>query len=447
MTTKNILTDFITDSRYEDFPTEVIYLAKQAILDVLGNIIAGFPTKASTIARRFASNFTHPQDSTLFGNERKVPCAFAAFANALMASDLDADDGHRGAMGHPGSAVITSSMAVSEKDGLSGKKFLEAIAVGYEIAIRMGAVANREHEKRFLGSGNWSSFGATAAVSKLTNLGRDQCTNALGICEAHSPTAPMGWMFSRKYSMIKEAIGWGAFTGVSSALLAKEGMTGIFALGDENQEVMNTLGTEYEFKKIYFKEHASCRYTHSAIDGVLRLKKETGFKDEDVVQINVGTFSFALGLSSQNPKTIQEAQYSIPFTVGAALTYGQVGPTEICEEKLRDDRILALASKVHLYLDPEAQKRFPSFILARVEVNFIDGAKLALDSVPIRGDHQNPFTEQELDEKFRRFARILLKDEDIDKTISLVKNVERIENTRSLVEEVSSAINNSNRKA
>jgi 2-methylcitrate dehydratase PrpD len=131
---------------------------------------------------------------------------------------------------------------VGERNQVAGKRFLEAVVVGYEIGIRMGVIANTGYENRFCGSGNWSSFGATAAVSKLTNLSNEECSNALGICEAHSPMAPMGWMFSGDYSMIKEAIGWGAFTGVSSALLAQRGMTGIFAFADDYEAVINTLG-------------------------------------------------------------------------------------------------------------------------------------------------------------------------------------------------------------
>ena len=447
MVPKEIVADFITRSRYEDLPSDVIRLAKRSLLDVLGNMIAGFSTRASTLARRFASSFTHPQESTIFGNENRVPSAFATFANALMGSDLDADDGHRGAMGHPGAAVIASSLAVGEKYGLSGKRFLEGIIAGYEVGIRIGIITNREHETRFWGSGNWCSFGVTAAASRLMGLGREKCLNALGICEAHSPMASLDWMFSGNYSMVKEAIGWGTFTGVSSAILAEEGMTGIFSLADDNETIMNTLGREYEFKKIYFKKHAGCRYTHPAIDGVLRLKKERIFRHEEIEKINIGTFSFGLSLSSQNPKSIQEAQYSIPFTVGAALAYGQVGPAEMCEEKLRDERILAFARKVHLYLDSDIQKRFPSLTLARVEVTLTDGSRLAADPAPMQGDYQNPFTDEEMDERFQRYARTLIDEEDISDIISLEKRVEEIENIKVLIEMVNFAMRRSIRRA
>jgi len=440
---KSTVADFIVDSVYEELPAEVISQAKRCLLDVLGNMIAGFSTMASTIARRFASSFTNPQQSTLFGNENRVPCVFAGFSNSIMASDLDADDGHRGAMGHPGAAIVPASLAVSEMYSLNGRKLLEAIAIGYEIGIRMGMVMNQAAENRFWGSGNWISFGAAAAVSKLLNLGKDECMNALGICEAHTPMAPMNWMFSGHYAMTKEAIGWGTFTAVSAAFLAKEGMIGNFTLVNSDASgIMNTLGKEWEINKIYFKSHSSCRYTHPAIDSILQLKKKFTFNETEISCINIGTFRFALGLNSTSPMSLQEAQYSIPFTVGAALAYGRVGPTEISKERLNDDRIITVAKKVHLYNEPDTDNHFPKQTMARVEVKLKDGRSLTMDPIPLRGDYQNPFTEEEMDEKFRCYASTLLVDEDIRGLISLGKKVEEIENTSRLTEKLNGAIIN-----
>jgi 2-methylcitrate dehydratase PrpD len=131
--------------------------------------------------------------------------------------------------------------------------------------------------------------------------------------------------------------------------------------------------------------------------------------------------------------------------VGTALAYGQVGPTEINEDRLHDDRILALADKVHLHLDPDIQKRFPVSTLARVRIRLIDGRELVLDSIGTRGDHQTPFSEAELDQKTRRYARVLLNEEEIDELISLCKAVDDIEDIAELVGATSSAIKKSDR--
>lgn len=443
MDIRNKILEFIIHSTLEDFNPDVVLLAKRSLLDVVGNIIAAVDTKASIAARNFASGFTYPQEATLFGSKQKVPCAFAAFANSMTASALDADDGHRGAMGHPGSAVVTSSLAVGEKAKLNGKSLLEAIVVGYEIAIRMGIIANRHHQAQFIGSGHWTSFGVVAAVAKLMKMGKEKCLNALGICDAHTPKAPMYWMFSGNHSMIKEAIGWGAFTGVSSAMLTNNGMEGTFSIRNDGKEYFDTLGTEFEFEKVYFKQHSCCRYTHPAINGILLLKNSKKFKNEEIDKINIGTFDFALNLKSHSPKSIEEAEYSVPFAVGAALAYDRVSPREICEEKLKDNKILALANKVHLYLDADIQKQFPGQTLARVELKLTDGSTLTADPFPLKGDYQNPFTQEELEDKFRRFAASRLELEHLNEIILLCHKSDNIDDISSLVTRVECAVNNS----
>ncbi len=441
---KNHIADFIIQSTYEELPVEVRSQAKLCLLDVLGGMIAGFPTASSMVARKFASSFKEPQESTLFGNESKVPCIFAAFSHSTMSSDLDADDGHRGAMGHPGAAIIPASLAVGEMHRISGRTFLEAVAIGYEIGIRMGMIVNRTAKTYFWGSGNWVSFGVTAAVSKILNLGKDECMNALGICESHTPMAPMNWMFSGHYSMTKEAIGWGALTGISAALLAGQGMTAnvTFAI-DKNVEILDTLGKDWEINKIYFKNHSSCRYTHPAIDSIIQLKSQSNLKENEISRINIGTFRFALGLNSTSPKNIQQAQYSIPFTVGAALVYGQVSPNEISEARLNDERIITSAKKVHLYLDPEIENHFPQQTRAKVEVELKDGTLLKIDSIPIRGDYQYPFTKKEIENKFWSYTRNYLSDENIERLISYCDKIDGVEDITTLITEIQRAINNS----
>jgi 2-methylcitrate dehydratase PrpD len=243
--------------------------------------------------------------------------------------------------------------------------------------------------------------------------------------------------------MIKEAIGWGAFTGVTSAMLANKGMRGTFSVSKDEKDKFNSLGTEYEFEKVYFKQHSCCRYTHPAINGVLWLKNSKKFENKEIAKINIGTFDFALNLRSQKPKSIQEAEYSVPFTVGAALAYGQVGPTEICEERLQDSKILALANKVQLYLDADIQKQFPTHTLARVEVELTDGSTLTVNAFPLKGDYQNPLTQEELEDKFRRFSASRLKDTHINEIISFCNKADQIDDISSIVEHIGSAINNS----
>jgi 2-methylcitrate dehydratase PrpD len=91
----------------------------------------------------------------------------AAYLNSLAVSAHDLDDGHRGAIGHPGGAVIPAVLAeldLAELDPAApAVDLLDAVVVGYEAAVR---IAEARDPGRFTRSatGRWASF-AAAAVS------------------------------------------------------------------------------------------------------------------------------------------------------------------------------------------------------------------------------------------------------------------------------------------
>ncbi|NIP85425.1 MAG: MmgE/PrpD family protein, partial [Planctomycetales bacterium] len=83
--------------------------------------------------------------------------------------------------------------------------------------------------------------------------------------------------------------------------------------------------------------------------------------------IDVETFAKAARLAHPRPATTEEAQYSLPYPVAAAVWawadgneawYG-VGPRRLLEDRLHDDRVLALAGRVNLIADPGLTARFP----------------------------------------------------------------------------------------
>jgi hypothetical protein len=72
-----------------------------------------------------------------------------------------------------------------------------------------------------------------------------------------------------------------------------------------------------------------------------------------------------------------------------------------------------------------------------------DGSTLTVDPSPLKGDYQNPFTQEEIEDKFRRFSASRLKNAHINEIISLCHNAEQIDDISKIVEHVGSAINNS----
>jgi len=424
--------DFIKNLKYEEIPMKVIQHLKLCILDILGVSLAGSATKASKTAVNFALDYFGSGNSTLINNSLKSTCIGAAWANSVMASTLDMDDGHNYAMGHPGAVIIPGTLALAESKGISAKKVIEAILAGYEVSIRMAGSRIPFYIHTYA-TGPWGVYGAAIAAAKLLDLDKKAIIHAIGIAGSHGPARP----HSKEYQfvpMVKECIGWASMTGISAAILAEKGFTGFRNFLDYNEffdgpALIKDLGEKYRFIETWFKPHSSCRWTHSSIDCVLDLVRKHQIKEEEIEKINIFTFERASLMGNKKPKTLETAQYSIPFCVGAAACYGKVGPEEISEKMLNNIRILEVADKVNILFDPGIEELFGKKLPAAIEIQTKRGLfKTRVDSP--KGDPINPMTQHEVQIKFERLTSNILGDEKIKEVMLLINNFESLNEIR-----------------
>ena len=114
-------------------------------------------------------------ESQVWFSNHRLTEAGAIFANAAMACQLDLDDGHRLAAGHPGAAVIPSAFAIRGLENKSASELLTAICLGYEIAVRIAASRDLQSLPT-TDSGQWCGAGAVAVAGKLKgSSARNHC--------------------------------------------------------------------------------------------------------------------------------------------------------------------------------------------------------------------------------------------------------------------------------
>jgi len=406
MSSRNVA-NFITAATFDRLPPEVVTQAKVAIRDHLGALLAARGDRAVAAASRVAMAMGGREEATLLDAGIKVPCNLAAMVNTTMTSTLDMDDGAYRPIGHlvhAGRVVVPTSLAVAERRNASGKDLIEAVVIAYEVTLRAGWLI------RLWGTvapaGMAGNYGAAAATAKLLGLSTEETVHALGIAEAHC-LYPSRAEFLKKKTMTKDSAGWGAMTGVTAALLAQAGFEGpdtIFDLPEYNQEPLETLGREWEILRLYFKPHSSCRFTHAPVDGVFELMKKYRIGAGDLAKVTVGVASGAMIMVDYRPATTWEAQFSIPFAIGAALADGEVGPGQIAESRLGDETILSQADKVEVVASPEVDALRPGMVPARVKITTTDGREFETWVPHPRGAPENPLSEEELSGKFRKLA-------------------------------------------
>jgi len=366
--------NFSLNTRWEDLPAGVQHQAKRCLMDTLGAMVAGSQTPVAGIMRKTALEQFGGDQATIMVSGERVSAAGAALANGFFGNALDIDDGYRPTKGHPGACALPPVLAAAELAGdCSGKEFLTALVVAYELGIRAGVIRHATYQV-YHSSGSWGAIAGAAAAGRLFGLSHSQLFHAMGTAEYHAPIAPMMKGIDTP-SMGKDSIGWGCMVAVLSALMAHDGFTGICPLFDDapDSKRVEDLGHEWEILNLYFKPYAACRWGQPAVAGALKIVREHQLMPDRIRCIRVRTFEAATRLPNGHPRNTEEAQYSLAFPVAAALMDGEVGPAQVLPPRLYNPELLTLLDRVSTEAAPEFEAEFPAKAPAEVIVETYTG--------------------------------------------------------------------------
>jgi len=407
--TTEVLADYALSLRGEEIPAPVRERIGDCLIDLAGAAAAGRATAAAEIARRTAARLGAPGAAGLwFGGGRREAAA-AAFANSAAASALDLDDGHRAAGGHPGAAVLPAVIAVAQESASPAPDTLAAIAVGYEVGVRVAAARDFARLDT-LSTGRWGAYGAAAAACRLRGLDRRRTAEALSVAGVLSPGLSAAGYSRFMGNHAKEGIPWSVLTGLWATELAASGFTGPLDILDhpdhfDARRIRAGLGRGFAVEGVYFKPYGCCRWAHAALEALETVMREEGLAAEDLESVEVHTFERALRLTNEiDPVTVEAAQYSLPFGLGLLAAEGREALLPIREGSLHHPRAVALASRVSLRVDPELDRGFPAETAARVLVRAGGRSHARLCRHPA-GDPARPMDRAALIAKFRHLSR------------------------------------------
>lgn len=432
------ISKFISNYRYEQATVESITTAKAAFLDFFGVTYRGMCENASQIALNtvdeiFSKNNNGNLDASVIGTKIKTDILNAAFVNGVAAHVLELDDGHRGAQIHLGAVIFPTALAISEAYDLSGREFLEAVIVGYEVGILLGKMVNPNHRnKGFHTTGTIGTFIAGAVASKLLKLDDEQILNALGLCG----TQVAGLLESDHGGSMGKSLhaGKAVYNGVLSAFLARNGFTGSETIFEGKEGFLKTMVYDDDYdvdefsledalrnvgkvriRDIYFKKYPFCRHIHSSIDTALKLKASIGDEYDHIENVAVKTYSVAAEHNNYNPKNLEELKQSLPYAVAISLVMGEVSVDEInqlmefglLENYSTVDKVNSIKNLVNNMIvlsDDKLNELYPdkrpSNVIIKLDKTFRNGVFQNITVLP-KGDFENPFQLRELIDKFK----------------------------------------------
>lgn len=383
--------------------------AVRAVFDLVTATIAGRRTAGGIAALKAAPSAFGRGAAACWFSDLHLSIPGAAFVNAAFASMLDLDDGHRGASGHPGAAVIPAVIATAQAHGADAERVLTAIAIGYEIGVRIAGARDVDTLHTF-DSGLWCGQAAAAAAGWLRGLDTTHLANAIAIAGTTAPGQTATAYTRLMGNNVKEGIPFATALGLVAVELAAQGFTGPIDFLDEEQRYDRTiltadLGRSWLIETTYFKPYGCCRWAHAAIDALLDLMRDNHVAADEIRAVRVETFAQALWLNNDMaPPTLEAAQYSVPFCLAAAAIHGAEALLPLAETTLADPRVLGFAPRVTVEVAPDLDPMFPKSVPARIAVVTAQGL-LRRTVLSPRGEPANPLSDDDLRAKFSTIAR------------------------------------------
>ena len=401
-------------------PTAVTARAKHLILDAVGIALASTTYDFAHRAMTAISGLAGPGDSAVIGMPARLPLRDAALVNGILVHGLDFDDTHSGGVIHATASVLPTVLAVGARQRASGREMLAAYVLGVEVAARLGAVAKGAfHQVGFHPTGLIGAFACALAAGRLMGLGEKQLVMAQGLTLS-AGSGSLEFLEDGAWNK-RFHPGWAAVAGITAAALAQQGFVGakrayegrfgLYASHLQNHFdpanlalATNGLGETWELLQVAVKPYPACHFVHACIDAAVALVHEQKLDAGEIERVQALVPAEVVktvcepAANKRRPANSYDAQFSIPFTVAAALRRGRFTLDELEDEALGDPAILALADRVTYEIDPATT--FPRHYTGEVIVTTCGGRTFRHREAVNRGNGERPLSEAAIIEKF-----------------------------------------------
>ena len=295
------LARFAAETPDRDVPREVLERIKLSFLDGLGVCLLGTTFPWTMILREVVQDEGGNGVAALWGTGTRTSLTNAVLFNSTAGHAFEMDDIHKESIVHPNSLGVPVALAIAEADqSLNGRAIATALAVGYEVGLRIGNAATTSlFLNGFHPQGTTGAFVAAATAGRLLGLDAARMQHALGI----AGSLGAGLMAAQEGAMVKRLhAGRAAQSGMLAALLAKRGFTGISDIVEASyggflsslsrtpnvERLVSGLGEDWEAGKVGFKMYPNVTSIHAALDGLRSILVGQDVTASQIEEISIG---------------------------------------------------------------------------------------------------------------------------------------------------------------
>jgi 2-methylcitrate dehydratase PrpD len=417
---------FVTTTKYEEIPAEVIELGKKSILDGLGLALAGSKAESGPISRQYVEQLGVCNGKAIvIGSTLKTAPRFAAFVNgvSIHADDFDdtqlaaAKDRVYGLLVHPTVPVLPAILALAERGRFSGKEWMLAYHLGVEVECKIAeAISPRHYQDGFHSTGTCGPFGSAAACAKLMRFDLSKTLNAFGLVASQSAglrenfgtmTKPFQAGHAAESGLASAelvALGW---TAAEQILEADRGFFHAFGGSYDPTAIMDRLGKPWTFVSpgVSIKPYPSGSLAHPAMTELMRLIEANDIQAAQVEKVDIGAnHNMTTTLLHHDPKNGLNAKFSMEFCLAILLLRRKAGLGEFSDKVVQTPDVREMIRKINFYVDPDAERAGFDKMTSILKIHLKDGRVIAGRAEFAKGSPANPMTFEETAAKFRGCA-------------------------------------------
>lgn len=437
------LARYMAEARERALPPDVARDASHRILDTLAAMVSGAHLKPGEMAIRYVRSQGGVKEATVLTTDITTSAVNAALANAMFGHADETDDFHPATKAHPGCAVVPAALAMAEREGGSGIELVRAVTLGYDVCCRflmaLGAdLVRRTHRSA---EGTSSTMGSVGAAAVLARLDEKGMRHALSYAAQQVSGI---WSWVRDAEHVEKAFdfsGMGARNGVTAAIMAQMGLSGVWDVFDCEHNVLQALSTEPNpeemvadlGKRFFITETAikpfSVGYPIQApLDAFLRLYREHRLTLDNVERI-------VARLPEDGARVVNDRampDINCQHIIAVALVKGTVSFEDSHSyEQMKDPKIRAAKERVQLVADPGLMDpAAPRSGL--VEVTLKDGRTVSHFTPHAPGTKENPMDTESVNAKARSLMEPVLGAERTEGLIRSVNALEELKDIREL---------------
>ena len=440
--TTQVLAQFAASLQYDDIPARVREYCKDVLLDTLACAVAGHQGEETHQIAALSSGLAQSNESTVIGGDR-LSLAGATVLNGFLITAVTMCDAHRPTLTHITPEVVPPALAIAERDALSGRDLIVAMAAGCEITTRVGVGIDYPafRARGWHGPGVFGPFGSAAAVGRLRRFDTETMARAFGLAGSQAAGTFAAWGTPTvKFHQCR-----GALSGLMAALLAEQkfvatrefltakdgGLYNSYSNGGRAEAATADLGSRWELEQIALRLWPSASSIQGMMTAMFDIVEKHDIDPAQVKTLRIGLSQPVFDLHGifARYKAKFEALLSAHYVAAAILHDREMTLAQFEPARYDDPTLRRFAERVEVRADAAL-----SGVQAMVDIETADGKTFSARCDHPRGSPENRLSRPQIENKFRTYAKGRLSDVQVDGVIGAVMGLEQLGSVRTLMD-------------